>query len=67
MDLLLPEFGIVTWIVFIIIGVILPIVAIVSLFQSNKSNTGKIGWLLVILLFPMLGAIVYFVIGRKKN
>jgi Phospholipase_D-nuclease N-terminal len=47
---------------------ILDIVAVVSLLKSATDGTTKILWLLVIVLLPLLGMILYFAIGpgRKK-
>jgi hypothetical protein len=45
---------------------ILDIVAIVDVLKSAVDTTKKVLWVLVILLFPLLGMILYFVIGKKK-
>jgi hypothetical protein len=45
---------------------ILDIVAIVDVLKSAVDTTKKVLWVLVILLFPLLGMILYFVIEKKK-
>jgi len=45
---------------------ILDIVAIIDVLKSAADTTKKVLWVLVILLFPLLGMILYFVIGKKK-
>ena len=39
------------------------IVAIVDCAKSNNPN--KVVWIIVILLVPFLGSILYFILGRK--
>lgn len=52
----------------IILELVLLIVALVDLVK-RKSVTGnnKIVWVLVIVLFQVIGPIVYFVFGRKET
>ena len=38
--------------------------AIIDLINSNRSTEQKLIWILVILLFPMLGAILYLLASR---
>jgi len=47
---------------------ILDIVAIVSLLKSGADSATKILWLLLIVLLPFVGMVIYFLIGpgRKK-
>jgi hypothetical protein len=44
---------------------ILDIIAIVDVLKSNKEVVMKLIWILVILLLPVLGMLLYFLIGRK--
>ncbi len=41
--------------------------AIYDLIMSNKPNDKKFLWVIVIFLFPFLGAIIYLVAGRNSN
>jgi hypothetical protein len=43
--------------------VILWIVALIDCLQS--SNPNKVVWIVVIILLPFLGSILYFLLGRK--
>lgn len=45
---------------------ILDIVAILDVFKSGFSGGKKVLWILVILLLPVIGMILYFLIGKKK-
>lgn len=40
------------------------IVALVDCIQSNNSN--KVLWILIIILLPFLGTILYFLLGKSR-
>jgi hypothetical protein len=44
---------------------ILDIIAIVDCLRSNLSVFKKLLWILLILVLPLLGMILYFLLGRK--
>jgi hypothetical protein len=68
MELLLPEMGLLFWTIFSLLIIFLPIAALFSLLKSNfKDSTTKLIWVLVILLVPVAGPILYFVIGRRQR
>lgn len=52
-------YGIVGLIVFI-----LDIIAIVDVLNGSKPVVNKLLWILLILLLPMLGMVLYFLLGR---
>ncbi|NIK91236.1 PLDc_N domain-containing protein [Mangrovimonas sp. CR14] len=43
-----------------------PIAAIVSLLNKTVTNNDKLIWILIVLFLPIIGSILYFVIGRPK-
>ena len=45
---------------------ILDIIAIVDCVKSAASTGTKLLWILLILILPVLGMILYFVLGKKK-
>lgn len=45
---------------------ILDIIAIVDIIKSSADNGRKILWLLLVIFVPVLGMILYFLIGKKK-
>jgi len=51
-----------------LIILILDIWAIIKVFQSNASLIAKILWTLLILIFPVIGLIIWYFVGpgRKK-
>ena len=46
---------------------ILWVVALVDIIKSEFMGNNKVIWLLVVLLLPLLGAILYFLIGKKQK
>ena len=44
---------------------ILDIIAIISILGSGKPVGWKVVWTLIVLLLPLIGMILYFVIGNK--
>ena len=44
---------------------ILDIIAIVDVVKSSKDAGGKVLWVLLILILPVLGMILYFAVGRQ--
>jgi hypothetical protein len=41
--------------------------AIINVFQSSVSNGKKLIWILVILLLPLLGLILWFLLGPRDR
>ncbi len=41
------------------------IIAIVEVLQSSRAAAEKLLWILLILLLPLIGVLIYFLIGRK--
>lgn len=48
-----------------LIVLILDIIAIVEIFRSSKDTMAKLLWTLLILFFPLVGVIIYYLVGRK--
>ncbi len=46
---------------------ILPIIALIDILKNNFSENNKIVWVLVVLFFPLIGAILYYIIGTKQK
>ena len=45
---------------------ILDIVVIIEVFKSSKDLVSKLLWTLLILLFPLVGLLIYYFLGRGK-
>ena len=46
--------------------VVFDIVAIVDAVKSSMATNKKILWVILIVLFPLLGVVLYFLVGKKK-
>ncbi|MBO9618998.1 MAG: PLDc_N domain-containing protein [Niabella sp.] len=54
--------------VIILLILILPIAALVDILRTSfKDSTNKIIWALIVLLIPILGTIIYFIIGANQK
>ncbi|MCG3176635.1 MAG: hypothetical protein MOGMAGMI_01593 [Candidatus Omnitrophica bacterium] len=49
-----------------LLALVLAVVAIINVVKSARTGGQKALWIVVILIFPFIGSIVYFVIGNKK-
>jgi len=46
---------------------VLDIVAIVDVLKSSASTGRKALWIILILLLPLVGMVLYFLLGKKPN
>ncbi|GIN94042.1 negative regulatory protein YxlE [Siminovitchia terrae] len=51
----------------VILDLILKITALVSCIKEENTNGTKWVWILIILFLNLIGPVLYFVIGRKKQ
>jgi len=49
-----------------IIILVLDILAILDCVKSNKSGGQKALWIVLILVLPLVGLVLYYLIGKKK-
>ena len=49
-----------------LLHLILWIIAVVDIVKSSKPLSMKILWILIVLFLPLIGLILYFLIGRGK-
>ena len=54
-------------IVLVFLGIIATIFALIDILKSKFNGNDKIIWILVVLLFGLLGAILYFTIGKNQK
>ena len=52
---------------FVFLGIIPTIIALIDILKSEFNGNDKIVWVLVVLFFNLIGAILYFIIGRKQK
>lgn len=50
-----------------IIILILDVLAILDLFKSAKPAGQKVLWVILILILPLVGLILYYLLGRKQT
>jgi hypothetical protein len=68
--ILLNVFAEVSVTVLIILGLIallLPVIALIDIAKNDFRGAYKIIWILVVLFLPILGSILYFLIGRSHK
>jgi len=52
----------------LILIIALPIIALVDILRHDfKQSDNKLVWALIVLLLPLIGTILYFLIGRKQR
>jgi len=49
-----------------VLHLVLWIIAAIEILGSSKTLGSKVLWLLIILLLPLIGLIIYYVAGRGK-
>ena len=54
-------------IILILVVMLLPVLALISILKNNFKNNDKIIWVLVVLFLPFLGTLLYFIMGRPKR
>jgi len=59
--------GIAELLVIFVIGSIPSLIALIDILRSEFTGSNKLVWLLVVFLFPFLGALAYLAIGRKQK
>ena len=50
-----------------LVVLILDVVAILDLLKSGFTGGKKVLWILLIIFVPVIGMILYFLIGKKKS
>lgn len=56
------------WTLFSLVLAVLPIIALVNLLPNNAiENTNKLIWVLVIIFIPVIGSILFFLIGPVRK
>ncbi|MBT8318494.1 MAG: PLDc_N domain-containing protein [Lutibacter sp.] len=51
----------------VFLGIIPTIIALIDILKSKFDGNNKIVWVLVVLFINLIGAILYFTIGRKQK
>lgn len=57
-----------TILILIVLAILLlPVLALISILKNEFPNNEKLIWVLVAILLPIFGSILYFIIGRPKR
>jgi nitrate reductase gamma subunit len=67
MELVTPHFGLLFLLIIFAIAFILPIIALVDILKSEFKNNDKLIWTVVVIFLSVIGAILYFTIGRNQR
>jgi hypothetical protein len=63
-----PGIGLVFYILVIgLLGVLLPVLALIDIIRNEFKGSNKVIWLIIVLLLPLIGSILYFVVGKKQK
>lgn len=55
------------WSLFSVLVLVLDVIAIVSLLKSGADSTTKLLWIILIVLLPVIGMILYFLMGPGRR
>lgn len=66
MPLLMTYLSVLTWAIFIAYAMLI-VTLIVAVLSENRNPLKALGWVMALLLFPIGGAILYFVFGRSMR
>ncbi len=61
---LVGPFGLV---VILIIIILLPLIALIDILTHEFTGTNKLIWVIIVIFFPIMGAILYFLIGTRQK
>ena len=59
--------GIIITLLVVLFIFLIPLLALISALMSDFPGNEKILWVLIILLLPFLGSVLYFLIGRNQR
>ncbi len=54
-------------ILIILVGLLLPLFALISILRNEFTGSNKLIWVVIVLLLPFLGSILYFIIGTQQK
>jgi len=55
------------FVVIILIVILLPLIALIDILTHEFTGTNKLIWVIIVLFFPIMGAILYFLIGTRQK
>ena len=67
MDFIAPGSVLVFITIVSVVMFLLPLLALISIVKNEFQGNDKLIWVLIVLLLPILGSILYFAVGRQKR
>jgi len=61
------SFSVFVWQWFLLIALGLWLFCLIDILRHNFDSNNKLIWLIVILFVPLMGAILYLILGRKQR
>jgi hypothetical protein len=52
---------------FFLLPIIFWVFALIDILKNNFQDNNKIIWVLVVIFLPIIGAVLYFIIGKKQK
>ncbi len=54
-------------ILIILAGLLFPLIALLSILRNEFTGSNKLIWIIVVLLLPIFGSLLYFIIGTQQK
>jgi len=51
----------------ILLILLLPLIALIDILRNEFTGSNKIIWVIVVIVFPIFGTLLYFLIGRQQK
>ncbi|WP_096431612.1 PLDc N-terminal domain-containing protein [Labilibaculum antarcticum] len=69
MELITPSsaIGMIVMLLIFALAFLLPLLALLDVLRNEFTNSNKLIWILIVLLLPFIGPIIYFIIGSKQK
>ncbi len=67
MQLVAPNFGFFLLLMVLAIAFLVPIIALIDILKSEFKQNDKLVWTLVVIFLSVIGAVLYYAIGRKQR
>lgn len=67
MEFITAGSGLIIFTIIFFLFLLLPFLALISIVTNKFPDNDKLIWVVIVLLLPVLGAILYFSMGRRKR
>ena len=66
MQLISPKIVAMEWLIIFLV-LILPVLTLIDLLRNRFANNDKLVWTVVVVFLPLIGSLLYWIIGRKQK